>query len=130
MVGRELAQKILKEAIGYSQSDEILVSLVGGKTSLTRFANNEDDFRKALRFDRVGGGPLHSNPNPPITKSRMSWLSNVSRLKVLILRPLRNRTIPGNSLILYALATVSSSVASTLTSLKLSLCFLSKALRT
>jgi predicted Zn-dependent protease len=40
MLGKERAQKILKEAIGHSSCDEVEVFITGGKHWLTRFANN------------------------------------------------------------------------------------------
>ena len=40
MLGKERAEKILREAIGYSSCDEVEVFITGGKHWLTRFANN------------------------------------------------------------------------------------------
>jgi len=40
MLGKEKAQKILSEALGYSTADEAEVFITGGKNWLTRFANN------------------------------------------------------------------------------------------
>ncbi len=64
MLGKERAEKILKEAIGYSSCDDVEVFITGGKHWLTRFANNyihqnvvQKDYSitaKVLRGKKVG----------------------------------------------------------------------------